>query len=195
MKLKMPKFSLKLPKIKIYGIDVVKNFLFFTLFIVITLFFIGLIISPTISTFKKAKNQYYKTKYHYDVVTKEYKEKLAELNKLKNKNKKVLNAMKRDFDVKNFKLFCSYYLNVKSLKEVNSSNYQNDFVKTTYIMDSTIKSPKNFYDFISALKNYKAILRVYFPIDFVKNKENINLTLKLEHYRLKEAKNALEKAH
>jgi len=76
-------------------------------------------------------------------------------------------------------------MSISSIKETNSSFYQNDFIKTTYIMKAKINSPKNFYDLIDALKNYKSVLRIYFPIDFIKNKENIDLTLKLEHYKLK----------
>jgi len=184
----MPKISFRLPKVKIYGIDVIKNFLFFTLFIVLTLLFIAFVISPAVHSFKKSKTLYYQTKYSLEITTNEYKEKLLELKKLKNANRKVLNAFKRDFDTKNFKMFASKYMSISSIKEVNSTVYDKDFVKTTYIMSAKIKSPKNFYDLIDALKNYKSILRIYFPIDFIKNKENIDLTLKLEHYKLKDAK-------
>jgi hypothetical protein len=183
--MKMPKISFKLPKVKIYGIDVIKNFLFFTLFIVLTLVFIAFIISPAIHAFKKSKTKYYKAKYSLEITTNEYKEKLLELKKLKNANRKILNALKRDLNKKNFKLFASKYMSISSIKETNSSFYQNDFIKTTYIMKAKINSPKNFYDLIDSLKNYKSVLRIYFPIDFIKNKENIDLTLKLEHYKLK----------
>ena len=186
--MKKPKISLKIPKIKIYGIDVIKNFLFFTFFIILTLVFIAFIISPAINSFKKSKKEYYQTKYTLEITTNQYKEKLTELKKLQNSNRKIINALKRDFDENNFKLFASKYMSVSSIKEVNSTEYKNDFIKTTYIMTSKIKSPKNFYDFIDALKNYKSVLRVYFPIDFIKNKENIDLTLKLEHYKLKPKK-------
>jgi len=183
--MKKPNISFKLPKIKIYGIDVVKNFLFFAFFIILTLFFIALIISPAVHAFKSSKKDYYQTKYTLQITTNQYKKKLTELKKLQNSNRKILNALKKDFNKNNFKLFASKYMNVLSIKEVNSTVYKKNFLKTTYIMTSKIKSPKNFYDFISALKNYKSVLRVYFPIDFIKNKENIKLTLKLEHYKLK----------
>jgi len=182
--MKKPNISFKIPKIKIYGIDVIKNFLFFALFIILTLLVIAFIISPAIRSFKKSKKQYYQTKYTLEITTNQYKEKLTELKKLQNSNRKIINALKRDFDKNNFRLFASKYMNVTSIKEINSTVYKKDFLKTTYIMTSKIKSPKNFYDFIDALKNYKSVLRVYFPIDFVKNKENIDLTLKLEHYKL-----------
>jgi len=182
--MKAPKISIKLPKIKLYGIDVIKNFLFFTLFIVVTLLVIAFIISPAVNSFKQAKKSYYQTKYTLDKTTSEYKVKFQELTKLKNSNKKILNALKKDFDKKNFKLFTSKYMSIFSIKETNSSIYQKDFIKTTYIMKAKIKSPENFYKLTDVLKNYKTVLRIYFPVDFIKNTENIDLTLKLEHYKL-----------
>jgi uncharacterized protein YeeX (DUF496 family) len=195
--MKMPKISFKIPKIKIYGIDVIKNFMFFTLFIILTLLIIAFVISPAINSFKSSKAVYYQKKYDFEVTTKIYKKKLTELKKLKNTNRKILNAMKRKFDPQNFKSYVSKHMSISSIKEVNSTVYENDFLKTTYIMKAKIKSPENFYDMVDALKNYKAVLRIYFPIDFIKNSENIDLTLKLEHYMLnpKKAKQALVKAH
>jgi len=139
MKLNIP----KIPKITIYGIDVIKNFIFFTVFIIITLLVIAFIISPAINNFKSTKKEYFKTKSKLEITTNEYKERMKELKKIKNGNKKI-----------------------------------------TYIVKSAIKTPKNFYDFIDKLKNYKYILRVYFPIEFIKQNKEINLTLKIEHYKL-----------
>jgi len=193
--MKMPKFSFNIPKVKIYGIDIVKNFLYFFLFIVLSLAAIAFLISPAVHTFKKTKNEYYQTKFDLDNITSEYKRKFRELNTLKNANGKIINAFKRDFDKKNFKMFSSAFMDIKNIKEINSTVYKDYFLKTTYILNATIKSPENFYKLIDALKNYKAVLRIYFPINFVKNKENISLTLKLEHYKLIEAQKADVKAH
>ncbi|WP_456480012.1 hypothetical protein [Nautilia sp.] len=184
----MKTFKIKIPKIKIYGIDVIKNFLFFVLFIILTLLTIAFVISPAIHSFKKLKKEYYETKYSFETTEKEYKEKLKELKTLKNTNKKILAALRRDFNPENFKMFASKYMSISSVKEINSTVYQNSFIKTTYIMKAKIKTPKNFYDLTDSLKKYKAVLRIYFPIDFIKNKENIDLTLKLEHYKLKPEK-------
>jgi len=86
---KSPKISFKIPKVKIYGIDVIKNFLFFAFFIILSLLILAFLISPAINNFKKAKKTYYQTKYSLDITTKEYKEKMLELKKLKNVNKKI----------------------------------------------------------------------------------------------------------
>ena len=109
---------------------------------------------------------------------------MKELKKTKNMNRKILSKFKRDFNEKNFKSFASNYIKIHSIKKINSIKFKTHFIKTTYIVKSTIKTPKSFYDFIDAIKNYKYILRVYFPIEFIKNNKEINLTLKIEHYKL-----------
>ncbi|WP_457565101.1 hypothetical protein [Caminibacter sp.] len=183
LKINIPKF--KIPKIKIYGIDVIKNFLFFTLFIIITLIAIAFIIAPSIRYFKKHQKTYYETRNGYLQVKKEYENTLTSLNKLKRKDAKIITAFRREFNKNNFITFASKYMQVKNIEKNETKIYKNDFLRTTYFVNAVIKSPKNFYDFINALKNYKYVIKVYFPIDFEKNGSNIILKLKLEHYRLK----------
>jgi translation elongation factor EF-G len=186
--MKLPKlnFQFKLPTVKIYGIDVVKNFLFFTFFIFLTLLSIGLIIAPTIRVFKKYQTEFYKTKSEFDVLKEHYIQKNEELKKLKKTNSKIISALNRDFDEKNFKNFASKFMNITNIKEINSTIYKNDFIKTSYMIDAIIKSPKNFYDFIDALKNYKYVIRAYFPVNFEKKEESIALSFKIEHYKIKD---------
>jgi len=197
MKIRLSKPKFKIPEIYIYGIDVVKNFLFFTLYIVITLFAIAFIITPAIKNFKKAQKEYYEIKTQYSIIKKDYQSVLESLKRLKTENAKILAAFKRDFDVKNFKIFASKFMEIKEIKKDKTKPFKKDFIKTAYFIKAAINSPKDFYDFIDAVKNYKNVIRVYFPIDFTKNGKKIDLTLKIEHYRLKD-KNALkaeEKAH
>jgi hypothetical protein len=197
MKIKLSKPKFKIPKIYIYGIDVIKNLLFFTLYIIITLLSIAFIITPAIKNFKKAQKEYYEIKANYLKTKNSYENVLNDLNKLKKQNAKIIAAFRRDFDEKNFKLFASKFMKIKEIKKDKTYPYKKDFIKTAYFIKATIKSPKDFYDFIDAVKNYKNVIRVYFPIDFTKQGKNIDLTLKIEHYRLKDKKalKAEEKAH
>ena len=45
----------KIPKIEMFGIDIIKNMLFFTLFVVIFLFLLAVIVAPSIKNLKKQK--------------------------------------------------------------------------------------------------------------------------------------------
>jgi len=197
MKIKLSKPNLKIPKIYIYGIDVIKNLGFFTLYIIITLLSIAFIIAPAIKHFKKNQKQYYNIKTQYLNVKNNYENVLESLNKLKKENAKIIAAFRRDFDVKNFKMFASKFMEIKEIKKDKTKPFKKDFIKTVYFIKATINSPKDFYDFINTIKKYKNIIRVYFPIDFTKKDKKINLTLKIEHYRLKDKKalKAEEKAH
>ena len=193
--MKMPSIKFKLPKLKIYGIDVIKNALFFAFYILMTIFIVAFIIAPSVKTFKNSKSKYFLSKQEFEKTTQQYQILLKELTKLKNKNLKILNAFKRDFDENNFKLFAKNYMQVLKIKKLKTSPYKDKFIKTSYMVTAIIKSPKNFYDFIDNLQNYKNVIRVYFPIDFEKVNKEINLTFKIEVYKLRLATKAEEKAH
>ncbi|EDM24643.1 hypothetical protein [Caminibacter mediatlanticus] len=197
MKIKLPKINLKIPKITIYGIDVIKNFLYFILYLIITLLAIAFLIAPAIKTFKTAQKKYFEIKTEYLSVKNNYNNELNDLNKLKKENRAIILKFKRDFDINNFKLFASKYMKIENIKKDKTKIFKKDFIKTIYYINAFIKSPKNFYDFVDGLKKYKNVIKVYFPIDFEKEKNDIKITLKIEHYRLKN-KNALkaeENAH
>jgi len=181
--MKIPKISFKIPKIKVYGIDVIKNALFFAFYIMLTLFIIAFIIAPSIKLFKKTKDNYFLTKSQFDATEEHYKKVLKTIEILKNKNRSILEKLKRDFNENNFKLFAKNYMDILSIKKLKPTPYNKDFIKEPFLITAKIKSPKNFYDFTDNVKNYKNLIRVYFPIDFEKEKEDIKLTFKIEVYK------------
>lgn len=196
--MKMPTINIKkfkLPKVKVYGIDVIKNFLFFFFYVILTLIIIATILAPSVKLFKRTKKEYFIAKNQFEIVQKQYQKTAEELNSLKNKNQKIINALTRKFDINNFKIFAKEYINIKSIKKLKTSPYKEKFVKSSYLIEANIKSPKDFYDFIDASKNYKNLIRVYFPFNFVKENKEINLTFKIEVYKFKNKLNADEKAH
>jgi hypothetical protein len=186
--MKLPKFNLKInkiPEVKIYGIDVIKNFIFFTLFIILTLVTIAFVIAPSIRIFKKYQEKYYKAKTNFNLLDKEFIKKQKELNKIKLENKKIIYALKRDFNKNNFIEFASKFMSVKKIKEINYSVYNNDFIKTSYFVNVKINSPEDFYKFVDSLKNYKYVLRVDFPIKFEKDENRILLSFTIDHFKVK----------
>jgi len=186
--MKIPSIKFKLPKVKIYGIDVVKNALFFALYIFITLFIIAFILSPSIKIFKKEKTNYYITKNEFDNVNNQYNTLLKEINELKEKNRIVLLKLRRDFNIKSFKTFAKEYMQIIKIEKLKTKTYKDKFLVIPFLITAKIPSPENFYKFIDNVKNFKNIIRVYFPIDFETSNEEINLTFKIEVYKLKESK-------
>ena len=184
--------SIKIPKIKVYGIDIIKNAIFFIIYIFLTLFIIAFILAPSIKTFKKEKTNYYITKNEFNKVNNKYLELLKKVNTLKEKNINILRKLKRDFNLNNFKLFAKSYMDIIKIKKLPNKE-KDKFQIYPYLITAKIPSPKNFYEFIDNCKKYKNVIRVYFPIDFEKSNEEINLTFKIEVYKLKENTNILKK--
>ena len=86
------------------------------------------------------------------------------------------------------------FINLIPIKIKKLPNKEKDkFQIYPYLITAKIPSPKNFYEFIDNCKKYKNVIRVYFPIDFEKSNEEINLTFKIEVYKLKENTNILKK--
>jgi len=178
----------KIFEYKVAGIYIVKNFLFFVLFLVVTLISIATIIAPSIKSYKKTQKEYLKTKALFEATKDAYEKKLKKLNRLKLQNAKIIHVFRREFDQESFKNFLSKYMQVVSIEKNQTKPYKLDFLKTSYFLKTKIDSPKNFYDFVEDLKRYKYLIRVYFPIDFTKDNDKIDLTFKIEHYRLKDLK-------
>jgi lipopolysaccharide export LptBFGC system permease protein LptF len=177
--------KLKMPKIIIYGIDIVKNMLFFASFIVIFLILLGLVLSPSIKKFKQAKMAYYETQTQFDQSENELQKTSTQYQKLYDKNKKIILALKRDFDKNNFKMFSEKYMKVTKIKDQNISTHHNKFIKKTYIVSASLNSPVGFYKFVDASKNYKNILKIYFPVVFRAKDGSIKLLYKLEEFKAK----------
>ena len=78
----------KIPKIVLFGIDIVKNMAFFILFIVIFLSLLGIVVAPTIKRFKTSKNDYFQTYYKLKKSEEKLKEKEWSYKKLFKKNRK-----------------------------------------------------------------------------------------------------------
>jgi len=181
MKIKLP----KIPKITMFGIDIIKNMLFFTLFIFLFLFLLGVIVAPSIKKFKSIKTEYYQTKIDLDKSENNLNSITDEYQKLFKENRKIIFGLKREFDKKNFQLFAKPYMNIIKIDDKNISLYQNKFIKKTYIVTAKLKTPNNFYKFVDASKNYKNILKIYFPIVFKAKNGELNLLFKLEHFKIK----------
>ncbi|NPA54935.1 MAG: hypothetical protein GXO40_01055 [Epsilonproteobacteria bacterium] len=187
--MKLPSINLpKLPKIEMFGIDIIKNMLFFVLFVIVFLVLLALFVAPSIKKFKSVKDEYYQTKMTLDTTQRQLDAKTKEYQKLFIQNKRIIYALKRDFDVDNFKYFAKRYMNVLNIQEKNTTTYKKRFIKTTYIVTAKLKTPTNFYKFVSGANNYKCLIEVYFPIIFKAANGEITLLYKLEHFKQKPTK-------
>jgi len=181
MKLKLP----KIPKVEMFGIDIIKNMLFFTLFVVVFLILLGILVAPSIKMFKKEKRDYYTVKLEADKVETKLENKTNEYQKLYRENRRIILALQREFDKNNFKMFAKKYMDILEIKDRNISVYDKKFIKKTYVVTAKLNTPVNFYKFVEASKNYKNLIKIYFPIVFKAKNGDIKLIYKLEHFKVK----------
>ena len=181
MKLKIP----KIPKIEMFGIDIIKNMLFFTLFVFIFLLVLGVLVAPSIKKFKIQKQEYFVTQNKLNKSEQLLNQTTEKYHKLYKENKRIILALKREFDKDNFKMFADRYMKIESIKDKNISIYEKQFIKKTYIVTAKLKSPEDFYKLVEASKNYKNIIKIYFPIVFKAKNGELKLLYKLEHFKVK----------
>jgi len=181
MKLKLP----KIPKVEMFGIDIIKNMLFFTLFVFVFLLLLGVLVAPSIKKFKVQKREYFITQNKLNHTEAQLEETKSKYQKLYKENKRIIFALQREFNKDNFKMFASKYMKIISIKDNNISVYENKFIKKTYIVTAKLKSPVDFYKFVDASKNYKNIIKIYFPIVFKAKNGELKLLYKLEHFKVK----------
>jgi hypothetical protein len=179
MKLKIP----KLPKVEMFGIDIVKNFLLFFLFFIIFMLLLVFLIAPTIKKFKETKKNYYTTKIKADKIQDKLNKLTLQYKKLYKENHKIILAFKMDFNKESFKIFSSKYMKITNIQDKNSSIYEKKFTKKSYIIAADLKTPTSFYKFINDIKNTNNVLKVYYPVVFKAKNGDIKLLYKLESFQ------------
>jgi len=181
MKFKLP----KIPKVEMFGIDIVKNFLLFFLFFVIFILLLVVLVAPTIKKFKEIKQNYYTTKVKADNLQNKLDKLTIQYKNLYKQNHKIILSFKMGFNKESFKIFTSKYMKIDSIKDINSSFYQNKFIKKTYLITATLNSPISFYKFINATKSANNVLKVYYPVVFKSKNGDLKLFYKLEVFKEK----------
>jgi len=175
-----------IPRIEVFGIDVIKNMFLFVLFVFMFLLTLGIMVAPSVKKFKKVKKEYYITKMKLDDSNTKVENMLIEYKKLYKENRKIIFSFKREFNKQNFINFAQKYMKIYNLKDLNVSNYKKDFIQKSFLVTADLTTPVNFYKFVNATKNYKNVLRIHFPIVFKAKDGNIKLIYKLEYFQVKD---------
>ena len=179
MKLKLP----KLPKVEMFGIDIVKNFLLFFLFFIIFMILLVFLVAPTIKKFKEVKHDYYSTKIKADKIQNKLDKLTLQYKKLYKANHKIILDFKMNFNKESFKIFSSKYMKITNIEDKNSSIYEKEFIEKFYIISATLNSPTSFYKFINDIKKTNNVLKVYYPVVFKAKNGDIKLLYKLESFK------------
>jgi uncharacterized membrane protein YhiD involved in acid resistance len=181
MKINLP----KLPKLMFMGIDIIKNFLFFTFFIILSLFFLATMAAPAIKFFKSKKYENVKLEKIYLNKEREYNKLLKEHNTIRHSEAKILMSFNREFNKNDFINFANKYIKIENIENIDIKTYNKNFTKKRYIIKSTIDSPKNIYEMIKELDKYKNIIQIKLPISMENKKDKIEAYFILEHFKIK----------
>lgn len=178
--------KLKLPIVEAFGVNIVKNLLYFFLFFVLFILFLSLMIAPSIKDFKKYRSFASATQKEVSYQERNFQTLFKTYKKLQKDNKRSLEALNREFDKETFTKFASSFMKIKSIEDVNMSIYHDDFVKKEYMVYAEIKTPVNFYQLVEKSETYENILKIYFPIAMKSKKsEMITLKFRIEHFKVK----------
>jgi hypothetical protein len=180
----MKKINFKIPKVEMFGIDIIKNALLFSLFFIVFLLFLVVLLVPTIKKFKTIKTDYYQTKIETDKYERKMEKLAEEYKKIYTKNRKIILSLNREFDKEAFKNFSAKFMKINNITENNQTKYKQYFIKKTFVVSSTIDTPINFYKFVDEIKNYKNVLKIYFPVVFKAKNGEIKLIFKMEYFKV-----------
>ncbi len=174
-------------KIDSYAIDVNKALIFTIVSIVITVISIALFIVPTMEQFKVSKiTNRHATKRFLD--TKQYYEqRLEELQVLKSRNKKAIEALHKGFIEEDLQKYMNNYLSNISLSATDLENRGAYFYSRDINISGEFPSPEKFFESVKNLNAYGNLINIEFPI-VMQSKEGHNLTISfpLRTYTLKD---------
>lgn len=150
------------------NIDMTKLLGFVLAFLLVCAVMVLGFIVPNIKEYKavsQANNSallaFSKAKYLYDT-------RQAELDRLRQENKFILQAYGTSFDDKRFVAFVSQFFTDVSLQELKSEHAQDELAGKYSLYELSVSSkadtPKKLYAFLDALSKYENIIRIDFPV-------------------------------
>ena len=179
LKIKIP----KIPKIILFGIDVIKNLMFFILFIVFSLILLATMAAPAIKYFKKEKAIYMVDKQKNMELSDEKDSLTKKYVRLKTQNQRTILSFNREFDKESFKHFTSKYITNIKISDKNISIYKKEFIKKSYEVEGYITTPTQFYKFVQGVNDYKNILEVKLPLEIKSNNSLIKVKFQINHIK------------
>lgn len=163
-------------------IDVLKLMMYVLAFIFALVFFIALLIIPSIKEYKKLKIQNQTSIINLTKIEQIYKTHAGALNDFKIKNSKLLNAAVMSFDEKDFIEQAKKYFS-----EVELVSIPNDDGTSVYRLNtiSAIYSPQKLYEFMDFLNDYKNIIVLEFPAEVRVKRQSLESTINLQIFKSK----------
>lgn len=163
-------------------IDVLKLIMYVLAFILALVFFIALMIIPSIKEYKRLKIQNQASMVNLAKIEQVYKTHAGALNDFKIKNQKILNASVANFDEKDFVEQAKKFFSTAELVNIPSDDNQSIYKLNT---TSAIYSPQKLYEFMSFLNDYQNIIILEFPIEVRAKRQSLESIINMQVFKSK----------
>lgn len=163
-------------------IDVLKLIMYVLAFIFALVFFIALMIIPSIKEYKKLKIQNQASIVNLNKIEQVYKTHATALNDFRIKNRKILDASVATFDENDFIAQAKKFFGQVELVSVPSDDNASVYKLNTV---STIYSPQKLYEFMDFLNDYRNIIVLDFPAEVKVKKQSLDGTINLQIFKSK----------
>jgi len=167
-------------------IDVLKLVFYVLAFLLISLSFVMFLIVPSIKDYKKAKAQYHSKMLNQSRIEQIFFANANDLDALKTKNAKSLNAIINTFDEKKFQNKAGEFFSDVRLNRMPKEDENSTFINYELNVTAMMSTPDKFYAFIDFVNNYENVILIDFPVAMRANSGKIDTSFKIKVLEAKE---------
>lgn len=167
-------------------IDILKLVLYVLAFLLVSLAFVMLVIVPNIKEYKKVKAQYHSKMLNLARIEQKFFASANDLDTLKTKNSKSLNAIINTFDEKKFQNKAGEFFSNVQLNSMPKEDENSTFINYELNVTAMMSTPDKFYAFIDFVNNYENVILIDFPVAMRSNGGKIDTSFKIKVLEAKE---------
>lgn len=167
-------------------IDILKLVLYVLAFLLVSLAFVMLVIVPNIKEYKKVKAQYHSKMLNLARIEQKFFASANDLDTLKTKNSKSLNAIINTFDEKKFQNKAGEFFSNVQLNSMPKEDENSTFINYELNVTAMMNTPDKFYAFIDFVNNYENVILIDFPVSMRSNGGKIDTSFKIKVLEAKE---------
>ena len=151
-------------------VDVLKLVLYVLAFLLVSLAFVMLVIVPNIKEYKKVKAEYHSKMLNLARIKQRFFASANDLDTLKTKNSKSLNAIINTFDEKKFQNKAGEFFSNVQLNRAPKEDENSTFINYELNVTAMMSTPDKFYAFIDFVNSYENVILIDFPVAIKKSK-------------------------
>lgn len=167
-------------------IDILKLVVYVLAFLFVCLFLIMFLIVPSIKEYKKTKSEHYSKMLNLARIEQVFFANANDLDALRSKHKKSLNAIVNSFDERRFAHAAGIYFSNVKLTRLPNEDDNDTFLNYELNVTGMMNTPYKFYSFIDFINNYENVILIDFPVAMRANGYKIDTSFKIKVLEAKE---------